>query len=78
MLLSSLESPAFDLPGDMSDWGAEKLPGRNHLLQEETGFSLALVLRFMWPLKEISTLNGVLEAPYRTWEVSSVTGKKEA
>lgn len=82
MLLNSLESPAFEIPGDMSDLGAaggsEKLPDRNHLLQEETGFSLAPVLRFMWPLKEISTPNGVLKAPYRTWEVSSVTGKKEA
>lgn len=53
MLLSSLESPAFDILGDMSDLGAaggaEKLPGRNHLLQEETGFSLALVLSSCGP-----------------------------
>lgn len=69
MLLSSLSPQAFDIPGDMSDLGAaggaEKFPGRNHLLQKETCFSLALVLKFMWPWKEMNTQNGVLKALYR-------------
>ena len=62
-------------------WGAAraagKFPGRNNLPQEETGFSSTLVLKFTWALKGIP-LKMLLKVLDGTWEVSGITGKKEA
>ena len=57
--------------------GTGKFPGRNKVPQKETGFSSTLVLKFIGPLKGIP-LKMLFNALDGTWEVSGVTGKKEA
>lgn len=57
--------------------GTGRFPGRNKVPQKETGFSSTLVLKFIGPLKGIP-LKMLFNALNGTWEVSGVTGKKEA
>ena len=81
MLLGSGGPCALGAPGGISDRGAAggtgKFPGRNKVPQKETGFSSTLVLKFIGPLKGIP-LKKLFKALDGTWEVSGVTGKKEA